>query len=239
MPFFTYSPMLSRHKEFKRVDEKSVISGDEIRKLVEASAIFYFIKKDKHLENRVRKFLMQKEHDLPELANSVRNMVYDTYPWLKEITYPQFVELEGKVQRLYCEVWDLKENEVTKDFVTEAFTGIVKFQLPEPHAQKLCYAFQSYAEALARIEKEMLEDHPLATEFYPRLITELRSEGCPARLGYWTDTPYEGHLLFFWRVKEIRQHLTKEFGLDIRPTEIIYIPSRGETAGWAYWRQSL
>ncbi len=238
MPIYTYTTLLARKEGFPR-DETGTpyLPGQVLHEAIEAAAIFYFIKKDKALEHQVRRYLMGTDIRVDEIAQQVRQRVYDRYPWLKEIQLPERMPLtEGTIERTYVEVWDLRQWDIVDDFVTEGFKGVIPVQFEAPWGQKLCYAFQSYAEALARMEKEMLKDHPLATEFYPQLINDLRQEGCPARLGYWTDTPYGGHLLFFWRIPEIRKHILKQLKVDIRPTQIIFLPREMATAGWAWYR---
>jgi hypothetical protein len=48
----------------------------------------------------------------------------------------------------------------------------------------------------------------------------------------WTEVTFKGDLLFFWRIKEIREKLLKELNVDILPRYIIYIPKEKQTIGW-------
>jgi len=57
------------------------------------------------------------------------------------------------------------------------------------------------------------------------------------RLGYWTDDPYRGKLLAFWRVPEVRRALRQHLGraADPRPRTVLYAPGVRRTLGWVAW----
>ena len=55
----------------------------------------------------------------------------------------------------------------------------------------------------------------------------------PLRIGKWTNSFFKEDLLFFWRIKEVREYLLKELNIDIRPKDVLYLPKTNDFLGWA------
>ena len=234
MKLLTWTPILFSRKGFLRDENnKPYLPRNVFEEALTSAVIFYYIKKDKQLENSVKKYLTTEGLKLEEVAKEVKKRVLEKYPVLENLEIPERVYLpEEKIQKVYVEVFDLKEKADKGGFKTEVFKGSLELPIESPHIEKLKAACHSYAEALARMEKEMLEDHPLAEIFYNELLNELKRWEIPLRLGMWTEVHFKGDLLFFWRVKEVRNFILKELGIDIRPRYVLYIPSERATTGW-------
>ncbi|NPA58343.1 MAG: hypothetical protein GXN94_03495, partial [Aquificae bacterium] len=74
--------------------------------------------------------------------------------------------------------------------------------------------------------------HPLAKLFYEPLIDRMKKWDIPLRVGMWTEVSFKGDLLFFWRIKEVREYLIKKLKVDIRPRYVLYLPKEKQTTGW-------
>ena len=234
MKLLTWTPIIFSRKGFLRDEEnKPYLPRNVFEEAITSAVIFYYIKKDKQLENRVKKYLTTKGLKLDEIAKDVKKMVLEKYPVMDELEIPERVYLpEDKIRKEYVEIFDLKEKIDVGGFKTEVFKGTVEVEINSPHIEKLKAACHSYAEALARMEKDLLEDHPLAELFYNELLNELKHWEIPLRLGMWTEVHFKGDLLFFWRIKEVRNFLLKELGIDIRPRYVLYLPKERATTGW-------
>jgi hypothetical protein len=234
MKLLTWTPIIFSRKGFPRDEEnRPFLPKNVFEEAFTSAVIFYYIKKDKQIENKVRKYLTTKGLKLEEIAKDVKNIVLQKYPILDNLEIPERVYLpEDKIRTEYVEVFDLKEKVDVKGFRTEVFKGTVEVEISSPHIEKLKAACHSYAEALARMEKDLLEDHPLAELFYEQLLNELKHWEIPLRLGMWTEVHFKGDLLFFWKIKDVRQFLIKELGIDIRPRYVLYLPKERATTGW-------
>jgi len=77
-----------------------------------------------------------------------------------------------------------------------------------------------------------LKEHPLSSRFYEPLINDIKKWQIPLRVGMWTEVSFKGDLLFFWRIKEVREKLIKQLKTDIRPRYVLYLPDEKQTTGW-------
>ena len=112
----------------------------------------------------------------------------------------------------------------------EVFKGVIDVKIEG--IEKLKAALTSYARGLAEYEHKELEGSELE-KYIVSLQNSIANEWeMTLRIGAWTSTPYKGDLLFFWRIKEMRQKLLKEFKIDIRPKDILFIPKFKEFVGW-------
>ncbi|NPB05809.1 MAG: hypothetical protein GXO08_05475 [Aquificae bacterium] len=234
MKLLTWTPIIFSRKGFPRDEEgKPFLPKNAFEEAITSAVIFHHLKKDKALAHRVKQYLTTSGLKLDEVAKTVKRMVLEKYPVMDELKLPERVYLpEDRIKEEFVEVFDLKEKVNVKGFRTEVFKGSVEVPIESPHLDKLKAAAHSFAEALARMEKDLLEDHPLALFFYEELLNELKRWEIPLRLGMWTEVHFKGDLLFFWKIKEVRDFIMKELGIDIRPRFVLYLPRERATSGW-------
>jgi len=240
MEILTWTPIIFSRKGFPRdVEGKPFLPRNFFEEAVTSAVLFYYIKKDKEIENKVKNYLMKSNLDLKKVSKDVKNIVLKKYPVLEQLDIPEVTYInEGNLEERYIEVFDLKEWIDVKGFKTEIYKGVINVEINSPHLEKLKAAAHSYAEALARIEMGFLKEHPLVDLFYKPLINDLKRWDIPLRLGMWTETSFKGDLLFFWRIKEVREKLLKELNVDIRPRYVLYIPKEKVTTGWSELRRN-
>ncbi len=234
MNLISWTPTIFSRKGFLRDDNgRAYLPKNVFTDAITSAVIFYYIKKDKDIENRVKRYLLRDQLDIKKVAKDVKNIVLEKYPILENLELPEKVYLEDKDIKIeYVEVFDLKEWIDTKGFKTEIFTGTVEIPISSPYIEKLKSATHSYAEALARIEYSFLKEHPLGELFYKPLINDLKKWDLPLRIGLWTEVNFKGDLLFFWKIKEVREKLLKTLKIDIKPRYVLYIPRLKQTTGW-------
>jgi hypothetical protein len=234
MEMLCWTPVVFSRKGFPRDEEgKPFLPRNVFTEAITSAVIFYYIKKDKEIENRVKRYLLKEKLDIKTVADDVRDIVLKKYPVLENLNIPERVYIPEKdVKEEYIEIFDLKEWIDIKGFKTEVFKGVVEVPIKSPYMEKLKAAAHSYAEALARIEHSFLKDHPLAKLFYEPLINDLKKWDVPLRVGLWTEVSFKGNLLFFWRIKEVREKIMKELNVDIRPRYVLYLPREKQTTGW-------
>ena len=209
------------------------IPRNAILEALESAVVFYYIKKDKELERLITKYLMQKPK-LKEISKEVKKRVFKKYPVLEGIEIPEKIYLsEENISNELVKVFDLEKKEFMKSFKTEVFKGVLdNVQIKSENIEKIKTACKSYARALAEYEHKELK----GSEFED-LIVEIQNSianewDIPVRIGHWTNTPYKGDLLFFWKIKDVRKYLIKELNIDIRPKDVLYLPRTNEFLGW-------
>ncbi|SMO36963.1 hypothetical protein SAMN06269117_10273 [Balnearium lithotrophicum] len=233
MELLTWTPILFSKKGFPRDEEgRPFLPGNILREAVNSAVIYYYIKKDKEIENRVKRYLLREKLQIDTVIDRIKQIIFDKYPLLREIQFPERLELKGEVFETKVEIFDLKNWHEVEEFKAEVFKGIVEVPIPSPYLEKLRAAGHSFCEALARMEMSMLGEHPLTERFYKPLLNDMKRWEIPLRVGMWTEVRFRGKLLFFWRVKEVRERLMKELKMDIRPKRVIYLPREKCTAGW-------
>ena len=235
MELICWTPVIFNRHGFPRDEEgKPFLPRNLFTEAITSAVIFYYVKKDKEIENKVKKYLLSSDVKFEEVSNTVKEIVLNKHPVLDQLEIPEKTYIPEKdIQERYIEVFDLKNWEDIKGFKTEVFKGIISLEIKSPHLEKLKAAAHSYAEALAKIEHTFLKDHPLASIFYEPLINDLKKWDIPLRIGMWTEVSFKGDLLFFWRIKEVREKLLKELKVDIRPRYVLYLPQEKQTTGWA------
>jgi hypothetical protein len=240
MQLICWTPVIYSKKGFKRDENnKPFLPGEVIKEAITSAVIFYYIKKDKEIENKVKKYLLKDELNLDEVSKDVKEIVLNKYPILDNLEIEDKIYLpEDEIKKEYIELFDLKKEQEVKRFQTETFKGIIDINIKSPHIEKIKVAAHSFAEALAKIEHSMLKDHPLGQNFYEALLNDIKTWEIPLRIGMWTKVSFKGNLLFFWRIKEVREKLLKELKIDIRPRYIIYIPKEKQTTGWIELKNS-
>ncbi|WP_456489123.1 hypothetical protein [Caminibacter pacificus] len=209
------------------------IPRNAILEALESAVVFYYIKKDKELERLVTKYLMEKPK-LKEISKEVKKRVFEKYPVLDGIEIPEKIYLpEENISNELVKVFDLEKKEFSKSFHMDVFKGVLEdVKIKSQNLEKIKNACKSYARALAEYEHKALKE----TEFED-LMVEIQNNianewEIPIRVGHWTNTPYKGDLLFFWRVKEVRDYLLKHLHIDIRPKDVLYLPRTNEFLGW-------
>ncbi|WP_456384581.1 hypothetical protein [Persephonella sp.] len=235
MEFISWTPVIFSRSGFPRDEEgRPFLPKNAFVESLTSAVIFYYIKKDREIENRVRKYLLSENLDIKEVAKQVKKIITDKYPVLDELDIPERVYLPpSQIKEKYVEIFDLKEWIDVRGFKTEVFSGVLQLEISSPHIEKFRAASHSYAEALARMEHSLLKDHPLASIFYEPLINQMKKWDIPLRIGMWTEVSFKGDLLFFWRIKEVREKLMKTLKTDIRPRYVLYLPDEKQTTGWA------
>ncbi len=234
MEILSWTPTIYSRKGFLRNKEgKAYLPKEVFVEAIESAVIFYYTKKDKEIENKIKRYLLKEGLDVEEVSKDVKEIVLSKYPILENLELPEKVYLpEEDIKKEYVEVFDLKEWIDIKGFKTEIFKGVVQLEISSPHLEKIKAAAHSFAEALARMEYSMLKDHPLAHLFYEPLINDMKKWEIPLRIGMWTETKFKGDLLFFWKIKEVREKIMKELKIDIRPRYVLYLPKEKQTTGW-------
>ena len=229
-----WTPLIYSRKGFKKDEEgKAYIPKETFLEAFSSAVIFYYIKKDKEIENKVKKFLMSERIKIDTLVEEVKKIIFEKHPILEGLKLPEKVYLpQEKIKQVKVDVLDLKTKRITESFQTEAFIGSVEVPIESPYLEKLKYACHSYAEGLAHMEKHLLGNHPLAETFYNELLNEIKNWEIPLRLGLWTEVKFKGNLLFFWRIKEVRAHIKKLLKVDIRPRFILFLKEENQTCGW-------
>ena len=228
-----WTPTSFEKTGFLEDDNGKFLPRNAILEALESAVVFYYIKKDKTLENLVKKYLTSKPK-LKEISKEVKKRVFEKYPVLEGIEIPEKIYLdEDKISNEVVKVFDLEKKEFTKSFRMDVFKGVLEdVKIKSDNMEKIKNACKAYARALAEYEHKALKD----TEFED-LIVEIQNSianewEIPVRVGHWTNTPYKGDLLFFWRVKEVRDYLLKHLHIDIRPKDVLYLPRTNEFLGW-------
>ncbi|NPA11343.1 MAG: hypothetical protein GXO62_03790 [Epsilonproteobacteria bacterium] len=229
--FWTYTAF--DKKGFLEDEKGKFLPKNAITEALESAVVFYYIKKDKELENSVKSYLLKKPK-LKEISKEIKKRVFEKYPLLDGIEIDEKIYLQKEnISIQEVKAFDFEKKEFTKSFKTEMYKGVVQnINISSPHLQKLSTAAKSYARALAEYEHKELKHTKLEN-----IITDIQNSianewELPLRIGYWSDTPYKGDLLFFWRIKEVREYLLKELNIDIRPKDVLYLPKTNELLGW-------
>ncbi len=241
MLLLTWARVLPKGRRFPRDEAgKPYLPGDYLTEALKDAVVFYFVKKDRALESEIRRHLTSGRLEVETLSGKVYDMVFGRYPLLESLKVPDSIPLdEGGISTVTVEVLDLRKGYEVKDFRTEAYYGTleVPVEVEGEVWDRLRYAGRSFTEALIKMERGLLEEHPLLEEFYSNLLNEVREWEVPIRVGRWTTAPHGGRLLFFWRIKEVRERILREYGVDIRPTKVLYLPRDRATAGWSEMRR--
>ena len=204
-----------------------------ILEALESAALFYYIKKDKELENLVKKYLLNRPK-LKEISKEVKKRVFEKYPILEGIEIPEKIYLQNEnISNELVKVFDLEKKDFVKSFRMDVYKGVLEdVKIKSNNMEKIKNASLAYSRALAEYEHKALKDTELED-----LIVEIQNNianewEIPIRVGHWTNTPYKGDLLFFWRVKEVRDYLLKHLHIDISPKDVLYLPRTNEFLGW-------
>ncbi|SNR67002.1 hypothetical protein [Desulfurobacterium atlanticum] len=234
MELLTWTPILFAKKEFPRDESgKPFLPGNVIKEGIISAFIYYYIKKDRDIESRVKLYLLKQHLNPDEVVRRIKEIISDKYPEILNFEVIERIDLSsGEIYTTTAEVFHLKNWKEIETFKVEVFKGKIELPLKIKILEKLKAAGHSFCEALARMEMRMLGEHPIVETFYKPLLNDMKRWEIPLRLGMWTDTKFRGNLLFFWRIKEVRNRIFEELKIDIRPTKVIYLPREKATAGW-------
>ncbi len=234
MEIISWTPTIYNRSGFLRdKNGNPYLPKETFLEAITSAIIFYFVKKDKEIENKVKKYLLKGKLDIKTVSKHVKEIVLSKHPVLDNLELPEKIYLPEKdVKKDYVEIFDLKEWIDVKGFKTEIFKGIIDLEITSPYLDKIKAAAHSFAEALAKIEHSLLKEHPLAHQFYEPLINDMKKWEIPLRIGMWTEVKFKGDLLFFWKIKEVREKIMKELNIDIRPRYVLYLPKERQTTGW-------
>jgi hypothetical protein len=228
-----WTPTSFEKEGFLEDENGKFLPRNAILEALESAALFYYIKKDKKLENLVKKYLLNRPK-LKEIAKEVKKRVFEKYPILEGIEIPEKIYLQNEnISNELVKVFDLEKKDFVKSFKTDVYKGVLEdVKIKSNNMEKIKNACLAYSRALAEYEHKALKD----TEFED-LIVEIQNNianewEIPIRIGHWTNTPYKGDLLFFWRVKEVRDYLLKHLHIDISPKDVLYLPRTNEFLGW-------
>ncbi len=228
-----WSPTSAERGEFLEDENGKFLQRNEILEALESAVVFYYIKKDKELERVIRKYLMEKPK-LKEISKEVKKRVFEKYPILDGIEIPEKIYLPKEyINKELVKVFDLDRKEFVKSFYVETFKGVLEdIEIKSNNMEKIKNAAKAYARSLLEYEHKALKDtkfEDLIAEYQNSVANEWE---IPLRVGRWTNTPYKGDLLFFWRIKEVREYLLKNLNIDIRPKDVLYLPRTNEFLGW-------
>ncbi|MRI59218.1 MAG: hypothetical protein C6H99_06920 [Epsilonproteobacteria bacterium] len=226
-------------REFLRDEKGAYIPRNEVLEAIQSALVFYLIKKDKALENSIKRLILSidTKPKLKTLAKDIKAKVFEKYP-IKNIEIAEKIYLpqEG-IQKVAIERFDYKAQDFVERFEAEVFKGVIEdFTIASDNIQRIKTALLSYARGLAEQEHKELAGtilEPYIVDIQNKIANEWENT---LRIGAWTTTPYKGDLLFFWRIKEVREKLLKEFHLDIRPKDTLFVPKFKEFLGWCEWR---
>jgi len=234
MKLLFWTPLIYQKDGIPRDEKGFYLPGSILEDALRTSAIYYYIKKDKEIESRVKKYLLKDQLAPSKIISDIEKIIYQKYPVLSELKFPEKIYLhQAEIYEEIVEVFDLTTWEDVGEFKTTVCKGIISLEIETLESLERIKAIShSFCEALARMEHSMHKEHPLAENFYKPLLNKLKTWEIPLRLGLWTENTFKGNLLFFWRIKEVRENLRKILKEDIRPTRVLYLPRENSTSGW-------
>ena len=229
-----WSSIAAPKGRFLEDENGKYITKNDILESLESAVIFYYIKKDKSLENLVRKYLLNNPK-LDEISKEIKKRVFEKYPILEDIEIPEKIYLpKENISKESVKVLDLETKEFVKTFKAEVFKGVIEnFEIKSKNLEKIKTAAKSYARALLEYEHKALKEsefEDLIAEYQNSVANEWE---IPIRIGEWTSDSYKAHLLFFYRIKDVREYLIKNLNIDISLKDVLYLPKTNEFLGWS------
>ncbi|NPA50519.1 MAG: hypothetical protein GXO02_02700 [Epsilonproteobacteria bacterium] len=212
---------------------------NEVVEAIESALLFYFTKRDRKFQNFLKRsiFGIKKKSDLKELAKVMREELFRRYEI--EIDAPKKIYLEkDNIERVEVRRFEYDKGDFSASFSAKIYKGVIKdIKITSKYLdqEKIKLAFLGYSQALANYEHKRLKGSILE-KYIANLQNTIANEWESAlRVGAWTKSPSKGDLLFFWRIKEVREYLLREFGFDILPRDTFFVPKYKEFLGWCEW----
>ena len=226
-----HTPLAAGQKGFPREGGRPYFPGALLREAVEEALFFYALGKHPDFAEMVRVFLLAGNFSqIGNVRDFLLERLREKYLELQELTLPEKIFLPEISSRLIHTV-EVATGKVLKKREHQVFIGVVAFEAEIPGVLK--YAGLSYCEALARAElRHFRATLPKLVPFYEDLTNRLRQFYFPLRAGHWTDDPFGGLLLAYWRVKEVREVIKRRLKRDPLPQNVLYSPKDKATFGW-------
>ncbi|AEH44679.1 hypothetical protein Thein_0801 [Thermodesulfatator indicus DSM 15286] len=226
-----HTPLAAEAKGFPREGGKPYFPGQLLRESIEEALFFYALGKHPDFAELVRVFLMAGNFDkIASVKDFLLERLRERYLELQELVLPEKIWLEEITSRLVHTI-EVSTGRILKKREHQVFIGVAEFEAEIPQVMK--YAGLSYCEGLARAElRHLRETMSKLVPFYEDLTNRLRNFQIPLRTGYWTDDPFGGLLLAYWRVKEVREVIKRRLKRDPLPETVLYSPKDKATFGW-------
>ncbi|MRJ05943.1 MAG: hypothetical protein C6I01_00260 [Epsilonproteobacteria bacterium] len=212
------------------------LPGKLVGDYLERAVTYYYLKKDKNLQNRFKKEVLKR---------GVEKIDSQLYWWLKKEVALNYPVLEGSKipEKIYIDCHRVSKelikffNGEEKGFIRrewrEVFSGVVEESgIQFPDWEKIKIPVQSYSRALG--------------EYLHKLVKKTQLEGVVAEvqnqiannweisllLGEWTTPTPNPLFLHLWSIKELREKLQKE-NPHFFPKILFYIPRLNLLTGWS------
>jgi len=123
MKLFCWTPVIFKRDGFPRdKDGMPFLPKNVFTEAITSAVIFYYIKKDREIQNKIKKYLLSSETKLDEISTRLKEIVLNKYPILDNLHLPERTYLpEENIKERYIQVFDLKNWEDVKGFKTEVF----------------------------------------------------------------------------------------------------------------------
>ncbi len=226
-----HTPLAASPKGFPRQEGRPYLSGDILRESIEEALFFYALGKHPDFAEMVRVFLLAgKFSRIENIKDFLLTRLRERYLELQELVLPKKIFLPEITVRPVQTI-EVSTGKILKKREHQVFIGTTSFEAQIPGVIK--YAGLSYCEGLARTElKHFREKLPKLILFYEDLTNRFRNFYIPLRTGFWTEDPFGGLLLAYWRVKEVREVIRRRLKRDPLPQNVLYSPKDRATFGW-------
>ena len=226
-----HTPLAAGPRGFPRQEGRPYLKGNILRESIEEALFFYALGKHPDFAEMVRVFLLAgKFSQIENIKDFLLTRLRERYLELQELVLPEKIFLPEITTRLVQTI-EIATGKVLKKREHQVFIGTVSFKAEIPGVLK--YAGLSYCEGLARAElRHLRETLPKLIPFYEDLTNRLRNFYIPLRTGFWTEDPFGGLLLAYWRVKEVREVIKRRLKRDPLPQNVLYSPKDRATFGW-------
>ena len=181
------------------------------------------------MEKRVKKAILsaKSKDEVFEVALSLKN----------EFSQKLDIEIEdkiylngGNISKKEILVIDLDSKEVKESFQAQTFIGQIDIEIKNIFSFKA--ALTSYARAVGEFIHHHLKESPFE-ESITQIQNQIANEWNIALLiGNWHKNSKKDELFFFWRIKEVRDKLIKDFNLDIKPNFVYYSKKDKSFTNW-------
>jgi hypothetical protein len=225
-------------KNFKFPKDKNgkFLPAEYLLEPIESALLFYFIKKDKAMQKRVSKMILSNDiKDINSLVDEIKSEVFSKNSVKIAVKDRIYLDKET-VERAVIKEFSYLEKEFTASFDGEIYRGVIdisNIDIGQLSLEKFSLALLGFSQALANYEHKMLKGSSLEEDI-AYLQNKIANEwNSSIRIGEWNSSSLRGYFLFFWRVKEIREHLLKRLDFDILPKDTYFIKKRREFLGWS------